>query len=105
MLEYVFWSCLILILYPHIGYVCVLWMISLVKRTTPLVNQGTYQPRVSLLISAYNEEDCIERKIRNSLALDYPCDLLEIVVVSDGSTDRTNEIVTRYTAVGVKLHH
>jgi cellulose synthase/poly-beta-1,6-N-acetylglucosamine synthase-like glycosyltransferase len=60
-------------------------------------------PFVSLLIPAYNEEAYIEEKVRNSLALDYPKDKLEIVVASDGSTDRTNEIVRRYESQGVRL--
>jgi cellulose synthase/poly-beta-1,6-N-acetylglucosamine synthase-like glycosyltransferase len=60
---------------------------------------------VSLLISAYNEEGIIEEKILNSLELNYPKELLEIVVVSDGSSDRTNEIVERYHEKGVILKH
>lgn len=60
---------------------------------------------VSLLISAYNEQDVIEKKVVNSLELDYPKDLLEIVVVSDGSDDKTNEIVNRYADKGVVLRH
>jgi cellulose synthase/poly-beta-1,6-N-acetylglucosamine synthase-like glycosyltransferase len=68
-------------------------MIILGGRKKSLDYSGSYQPRVSLLICAYNEEEVIAQKIENSLALDYPPDLLEIVVVSDGSTDRTNEIV------------
>jgi cellulose synthase/poly-beta-1,6-N-acetylglucosamine synthase-like glycosyltransferase len=58
---------------------------------------------VTLLISAYNEEESIEAKISNSLDLRYPSELLEIVVVSDGSTDRTDEIVSRYAEQGVVL--
>jgi cellulose synthase/poly-beta-1,6-N-acetylglucosamine synthase-like glycosyltransferase len=60
-------------------------------------------PSVSLLISAYNEEKVIGDKIKNSLALNYPGDLLEIVVISDGSTDRTKEIVRQYSDQGVIL--
>lgn len=60
-------------------------------------------PRVSLLISVYNEETVIDNKIRNALSMDYQKDLLEIVVVSDGSTDRTDEIVTQYATEGVVL--
>lgn len=56
-------------------------------------NKGDYSPTVAIIISAYNEEKNIEEKVRNSLLLDYPEDKLEIVVSSDGSNDRTNEIV------------
>src|SRR5262249_44678922 len=48
--------------------------------------------RVSMIIPAYNEEQVIERKIRNSIELDYPAELLEIVVVSDGSSDATESL-------------
>lgn len=58
-------------------------------------------PRVSLVIAAYNEERVIEGKIRNSLALDYPHDRLEIIVVSDGSADRTPAIVASFADQGV----
>jgi cellulose synthase/poly-beta-1,6-N-acetylglucosamine synthase-like glycosyltransferase len=56
-------------------------------------NKGNITPMVTIIISAYNEEKDIEEKVRNSLLLDYPEDKLEIIVSSDGSSDRTNEIV------------
>ena len=56
-------------------------------------NKGDCSPVVTIIISAYNEEKDIEEKVRNSLLLDYPEDKLEIIVSSDGSSDRTNEIV------------
>jgi len=56
-------------------------------------NKGDCSPVVTIIISAYNEEKDIEEKVRNSLLLDYPENRLEIIVSSDGSTDRTNEIV------------
>ncbi|MFQ5674971.1 MAG: glycosyltransferase family 2 protein, partial [bacterium] len=59
---------------------------------------------VSLLIPAYNEQHVIRDKILNSLNLEYPKDRLQIVVISDGSTDKTNEIVRTYSNEGVWLH-
>jgi len=56
-----------------------------------------HQPSVTLLIAAYNEEDVVEEKIKNSLELDYPEDLLTIMVISDGSIDNTNAIAGQYT--------
>ena len=53
-------------------------------------------PRISFIIAAYNEEKVIERKILNTLALNYPVDKMQVIVVSDGSNDRTDEIVKRY---------
>ncbi|MFO7461912.1 MAG: glycosyltransferase, partial [Desulfatiglandales bacterium] len=60
-------------------------------------------PPVSVIISAYNEEAVIEQKVRNSLALVYQEDRLEVIVSSDGSTDRTEEIVRRYEGKNVRL--
>jgi cellulose synthase/poly-beta-1,6-N-acetylglucosamine synthase-like glycosyltransferase len=61
------------------------------------------EPRLSLVIAAYNEEAVIEKKLENTLALDYPKDRLEIVVASDGSTDDTHAIVARFAERGVRL--
>lgn len=61
-------------------------------------------PEVTLVIAAYNEEEIIAQKISNSLELEYPADKLDIVVFSDGSTDRTDEIVCRFQSRGVDLH-
>ncbi|NMC13441.1 MAG: glycosyltransferase family 2 protein [Chloroflexi bacterium] len=61
-------------------------------------------PTVTLMIAAYNEEKSIEEKIINSLSLDYPRDIFDIIVVSDGSTDKTDEIVKSYSCQGVQLY-
>jgi cellulose synthase/poly-beta-1,6-N-acetylglucosamine synthase-like glycosyltransferase len=60
-------------------------------------------PPVSLVIAAFNEEESIAAKIRNALDSDYPADKLEIIVASDASTDRTDEIVRGFGSRGVKL--
>jgi len=60
-------------------------------------------PTVSIVVAAYNEEKVIEAKIHNMLALDYPKDKLEIIIGSDGSTDRTNEIVSAYREQEIQL--
>lgn len=91
-----------LVLYVYLGYPLLLLILSKVRRAPP-VAKADITPSVSLIIPAYNEESAIARKIENSLALDYPMDRLEIIVASDGSTDRTTEIVQRYRARGVKL--
>jgi cellulose synthase/poly-beta-1,6-N-acetylglucosamine synthase-like glycosyltransferase len=78
--------------YSYLLYPCLLLVLSkAVKRGWA---KGEITPPVSVIISAYNEEAVIEQKVRNALALDYPEDRLEIIVSSDGSTDRTNEIVS-----------
>ena len=60
-----------------------------------------YEPSATLLISAYNEIKVIEQKLENSLALDYPPDKLQIIVINDGSSDGTDEIVERYVPRGI----
>jgi cellulose synthase/poly-beta-1,6-N-acetylglucosamine synthase-like glycosyltransferase len=106
-LEFSFWFSLFMIFYAYAGYPIILRVISLFKGDAGGPAQSgpasDYLPRVSLLISAYNEESVIEAKILNSLSLNYPKDLLEIVVISDGSSDGTDETVSRYAGRGVVL--
>ena len=63
------------------------------------------EPSVCLIIAAYNEEACIARKIENAIALDYPRERLEIVVASDGSTDRTSQIAQSFRERGVLVRN
>ena len=87
--------------YIYIGYPLLLAAIAaFVRRKRP---DTGHCPRLTVLISAYNEEASIERKLRETLALEYPQDRLEILVVSDGSTDRTDEIVQAFTDSRVRL--
>ena len=85
--QITFWSAVFVPVYSYLGYPLVLISLRLVIRRD--VRKQPIEPAVSLLIPAYNEADVIERKIQNSLALDYPADRLEIVVASDGSSDAT----------------
>jgi cellulose synthase/poly-beta-1,6-N-acetylglucosamine synthase-like glycosyltransferase len=88
--EIIFWSVVFLAFYAYLGYPLVLLALRLVIRKD--VRKKRITPFVSLLIPAYNEADVIQRKIKNSLALDYPADRIEIVVASDGSSDETAAI-------------
>jgi len=91
--KVIFWVSTALILYTFLGYPLLLWLLqSLFRRP---VRKDNFEPRVSMLVAAYNEEAVIAEKLRNALALDYPPDRLEVVVASDGSSDRTAEIVSR----------
>ena len=67
------------------------------------VNKGPYEPTVTILIAAYNEEDSIESTLKNKLSLAYPKEKVEIIVISDSSDDRTDYIVNQYKEKGVKL--
>jgi len=77
-------------------------LLAFARGGVPKVDSN-YLPTVSLIIAAYNEEAVIGKKVENSLRLDYPKDKLEIIVFSDASTDRTDEIVKGYADRGVKL--
>lgn len=85
--EFSFWAAAGLLAYVYAGYPLLLAAVSLFVRR-PRAEPG-YQPRLSVLIAAYNEEAHIAAKLRQTLALDYPADRLEVVVVSDGSSDAT----------------
>jgi len=101
-MKIIFWLSFILILYTYFGYPLILVLLNLVKRKRSITKKEIY-PRVSLIITAFNEEKHIAEKIKNSLHLDYPGEQLEIIAVSDGSTDRTNEILKELSSSGVKL--
>jgi len=97
-----FWISLIIISYVYIGYPLALNVLSRLYRRRHQVLDHT--KTVTLLICAYNEEEVLEEKIRNSLELDYPPEKLKIVIASDGSTDRTNEIARRYENDRLELY-
>lgn len=69
------------------------------------IGSDSYQPAVSVIIAAYNEEKVIRTKLENTLALDYPRHLLQIIVVADGSDDRTHEIANGYAEHGIVALH
>jgi cellulose synthase/poly-beta-1,6-N-acetylglucosamine synthase-like glycosyltransferase len=101
-LAILFWLSVFFILYTYIGYPL---LISLIARFIPfhIEQSGAPDLSVTLLITAYNEETVIEKKIENSLELDYPRDKLQIIVAADGSSDRTPEIVRKFSDRGVEL--
>jgi cellulose synthase/poly-beta-1,6-N-acetylglucosamine synthase-like glycosyltransferase len=96
--QVIFWMCVAVIGYAYLVYPPVIFFISrcLGRRSIPSEISESGLPAVSLLIAVHNEEEVIERRIANALALDYPEDRLQIVIASDGSDDRTVEIASRY---------
>lgn len=91
-MKVVFWVSFFILFYGYVGYPILLLMVSWRCRKEK-DNWTPFTPSVSIIVPVYNEERVIGRKIENTLALDYPCDRLEFIIVSDGSTDRTHEIV------------
>ena len=97
----VFWVCLAVCVYIYFGYPALLWIVSRM-RSRP-VAEAEITPEMTFIIPAYNEERNIAAKIENTLGLDYPADKLQVLVVSNGSVDRTDEIVRGYTDPRVQL--
>lgn len=101
-LALLFWLCLFLVFYAYLGYGLLLWAMIKVKR----LFRGKHKPAspqewptVTLLVAAYNEEKDIRTKIENSLALDYPADRINYLFVTDGSDDRTPELVAQHPQI------
>jgi cellulose synthase/poly-beta-1,6-N-acetylglucosamine synthase-like glycosyltransferase len=86
----VFWAAVGLLAYAHLGYPLLLAVLARAKPEPPPASPGEL-PAVTLIVAAHDEEDVIEAKVANVLELDYPRELLELIVASDGSTDRTVE--------------
>ncbi len=100
-MEYLFWILIAVTVYTYFGYALLIPLIGLfVKRP---VDRRDITPRVTFLITAYNEEKNIRKKLTEVLALDYPREQLEVMVASDGSTDRTDDIVREFRDQGVVL--
>jgi cellulose synthase/poly-beta-1,6-N-acetylglucosamine synthase-like glycosyltransferase len=98
-LVVLFWVSLALLAWTHVLYPA---FAALLARAAPrVVAKGDFEPTVSVIVAAYNEEASIARRIENLLELDYPREKLQIVVTSDASSDRTEEIALQYPGVQV----
>ena len=100
--EAIFWLSVAAIGYAYVGYPLLLLLLSRI-RPKP-VKSGHWTPSVTVIIAAYNEERDLAAKLENTLALDYPPSQLEILVTSDCSSDRTDEIARSFASRGVRLH-
>lgn len=99
--EICFWVSTFLIVYPVIIYPSLVWLLGLI-RPRP-VKRRSCTPSVTVLIPAYNEAQNIAATIQNKLDQDYPRERLEIIVISDGSTDGTDDIVRGFDSQNVRL--
>lgn len=98
--EFVFLLSCFLVFYNYAGYAILAYVITLVakKRAVSEINTKNL-PTVSFIVAAYNEEDFIEKKIINSLSLEYPESLIEFIFITDGSTDNTNATIGHFPSV------
>lgn len=93
-MKIIFWSSLILVFYAYFLYPVLIYILSQFYKK-PVRGKYLY-PQVSVIISAYNEEKNIEAKIKTLLELEYPRDRIEFLIGSDGSTDKTDEIIKKF---------
>lgn len=106
-LEIIFFVLLFIVFYTYIGYGLILWLMVKIKKF--FKGKKTIQPikdlpEVTLFITAYNEEEVVEAKMQNCYELDYPKDKLQILWVTDGSNDHTNELLKHYSDIKVYYH-
>jgi cellulose synthase/poly-beta-1,6-N-acetylglucosamine synthase-like glycosyltransferase len=101
--EIVFWLGAAALGYTYAGYPLLVAAVARL-RPRPVARDERFLPAVSVVITAYNEERDLAAKLENTIALDYPKDKLEIIVASDCSSDRTDEIARSFAPRGVRLH-
>ena len=101
MLTAVFWLSVVLIGYTYIGYPLLLRLLAWIARRPEAIPSDDLN--VTMLICAHNEVSSIEKKLRATLALDYPREKLQVLVASDGSADGTDDVVRRFADQGVEL--
>lgn len=101
-MQIVFWISLLIIVYTYVGYGLLLFIIiSILRlfRKKKMMNPDYELPTVTLIVAAYNEEYCIEEKIKNTLELDYPINKAHFIFITDGSTDGTADIIAKYPSI------
>ncbi|HZH33594.1 MAG TPA: glycosyltransferase family 2 protein [Pyrinomonadaceae bacterium] len=96
--QIIFWISAAALVYTYAGYPLLVWLVSLV-RPLDVRKEESFEPKISIIITAYNEELDLRRKLENTLLLDYPPEKLEIIVASDGSTDKTDDIAREFSEV------
>jgi poly-beta-1,6-N-acetyl-D-glucosamine synthase len=99
-MEVAFWVSFLFIFYTYLGYPLLIWFMAVLRRRPPMrAITDEDLPSVSIIIAVHNEQGRVLRKIENIRALEYPADRLGMVFVSDGSTDKTNEILAAQSDV------
>ncbi len=101
LVKIIFLFCVVMVLYVYLGYPCLVAIVAQFMKKQ--VRKALFEPSVTILIAAYNEEESINATLENKLTLNYPKEKMEIIVISDGSTDKTDEIVESYAPDGVSL--
>jgi len=97
-----FWSSVFLVIYAYAGYPLLLRILVLFM-SKEVHSQDNYCPSVTLIIAVHNEETRIEKKIQNTVDLDYPKEKLEVIFTSDASTDETDSRIIKFQPEGIQL--
>lgn len=108
MLEIIFWILFVVVAYTFAGYAFLLWLILFFKNTffgkkTKVLPSYTSLPDVCLFVTAYNESDYVEAKVKNMLSLDYPPDKIQYLWITDGSDDGTPQKLGQFPQM--EVHH
>jgi len=101
-LKIVFWVSFFIIFYSYLGYGIFLWIYLRFKtpgKATLPLHSISFEPEISLIIATYNEEAIIKKKIENTLSLDYPSNKIKLIIIADGSTDESVNIISRYSQI------
>jgi biofilm PGA synthesis N-glycosyltransferase PgaC len=100
-MQAVFWTSIALILYTYCGYAVAVWAAASLRGNR--IRKSSVTPTVSVLIPCHNEAQTIQARIKNISESSYPRDLIEIIVVSDGSTDKTADLARSCTSLTVQV--
>ena len=101
MIEFLFWLSAAAIIYTYAGYPLIIWLLARL-RTRP-VRKASITPTVSVVLACHNEERNLERRIQNLFESDYTPELLEVIIVCDGSTDSTAEIAGQLASLSNRV--
>ncbi len=93
-----FWFSLAVVLYTYVGYALVVWVWARLRPARPTPATG-FEPEVTLVVPAYNEAAILAEKMRNCRSLDYPADKLQLLVITDGSTDDSSRVLAEFPEV------
>ena len=104
-IEILFWLLCAGLAYVYLGYPLLLYVLARLRPNPVRKSEDAYEPTVTIIIAAHNEEAHLGGTLENKLALEYPHVKVQIIVVSDGSTDATDVVAQQYTAQGILLLH
>lgn len=96
-MKWIFWISVALVCYTYAGYPLLLWLLA--KLRPRAVSKQPIEPSVSIVLAVHNEARRLITKLQNLRELDYPADRVQIIVVSDGSTDETNELLGKLECI------